>query len=185
MKPLGFILTYLCLILAMIISNNSHSSELSAIVGLHVDHYAKSYYAALNEPPEDTGTQNEKGQWIYKYKNKQYNQGILNNQLIGIRYTSQNYSLALITYKNSFYNRSYGLSLSKTFRFDSLILETGGIVLTGYKVKLLTQNPDDTDQEKPVLAPVLSLAYPINNSINITYTSMSVLVGMLGMEFKF
>ncbi len=185
-----FPLTYIALILAAALSNQSEALETSVVVGLHVSHFGNtSYIDYTNEPTltnEVVANPTSDSYWVAEYDTKGYNDGTANNnQLVGIRLEHNGYVAAALTYKNSFFERSFGFCLTKVFQTSqNVTFETGAMLVTGYRKAMVMMDKTESMEQAPMLVPMISAAYKITENISMTYTTMTMSVGILGLEYR-
>ncbi len=183
-------LSYIPLLLAAALSNQSEAIEASVIVGLHISHFGNQNYTDYSNGPKLTSkvaaNPTTDAYWLAEYETKSYNDGALNNnQLVGVRLEHEGYALTGLTYKNSFYERSFGFCLSKVFRTgQNVTFETGAMLVTGYREAMVMEDKDASMAQKPVIAPMISAAYKITENISMTYSTMTMSVGILGLEYR-
>jgi len=168
-----------------LISQIALSGEHSVFVGLHVEHLVSGKYTEYRDEPKPTGELRD-GFWISVYQDKDLNDGFTqNNQLFGYRYAADNFSVSVLTYKNSFFERSFGLTFNKLHRFTSkLTVEYGAIIVTGYRKALVNDNKNDSMDQTPMIVPMASMSYIVFGDTALTYTNMAMGVGIMALEIK-
>ena len=184
-----------CYALAILIVLSIHAVqtqalEYSVIAGLHVSHYGQQNYIDYKSEPKNTGraidnpTSDE--YWLMEYDTVNYNQGTAqNNQLVGFKIDHNNYSYTLLTYKNSFYERSNGFCVNRVFKSGpNVSFEVGAMLVTGYRAALVMTDKEESLNQSPVLSPMFSMAYKITPTISLTYTSMGISAGVTGIQIN-
>ncbi len=164
----------------------SIAGEHSFFVGLHIQHLVSGNYTEFRDDPVDTGELRD-GYWVMQYPDKELNDGYaMNNQLFGYRYEGTQYSFSFLTYKNSFYERSYGVAINKLYRFNAHItIEYGAMLVTGYRKALLTENINNSMKQEPMLVPMASISYSLYGDTSLSYTNIAIGVGIMSLETKY
>ncbi len=172
------------------LSNQVQSYEFSIIAGLHISHYGNTKYVDYNsEPTFDSFVIESEGLRYdsYTYKYAKYNQGTFeNNQLIGFRIEHGNFSYTLLTYNNSFFERSHGFCINRIFKLSQNVsIELGPMYVTGYRPAIIEADINKSFKQSPRIIPVASISYRVAKSINMTYTTMARNAGVTGIELEF
>ena len=180
--------TLIALAILFAITPNAQSLEISLYAGLHVTHFNRStYYDYTTEPTESRITfRDGEAVWVDTYDERKLNEGFGQNDLVGVRLSHESWAVSLLTYKNSFYERSNGLSVAYTFANTQFLrAEAGAVVLTGYRPALVHGRTSTEDMsQKPMLAPLISVIGTITDNIEASYTIMSGKVGVLTISQK-
>ena len=173
------------LISLFVISQTGHAFEHSVVVGLHIEHFKQNDYADFRKAPKETGELRD-GQWVLEYQDESLNDGFSqNNQLIGYRIKGNHYATTVLTYKNSYYERSYGLAFNKTYRLQQILsVETGAMLVSGYREGLVLEDKNASFKQSLMLVPMMSAAYALNDALSLTYTTMTMSVGIFGLEYR-
>ena len=153
----------------------SYSIELSLITGLNVFHASESKYRDYRQQPTETGELRD-GYWVNEYPVEKMNEGIGKNKLIGLHLKNINYSATLVTYRNSYYqkthpDRSWGIGINRVYSgIKDWNLEAGLMMLNGYRPALVNGNKDSSQNKNYIFTYTLSSEYKLSTSASIIHT---------------
>ncbi len=174
---------YTLSLIILVFSNTLFAYEISLITGLHVSHLFENHYVDYREDAVSTGELQD-GMWLAEYETKSLNDGSPErNKLLGLYVRHHNYSATLLSYKNSFYERSYGVIINRVFQFPADIqLEAGAMLVTGYRPALVNTDRNASVNSRPMLVPMVSIAYKLNDEFSLSYTNLTMNVAVFSLQ---